>query len=408
MTFVRVHDKQSINRPLRGISLIYLAPVLALIALSAWAFASPVGASPDDDYHLVSTWCADGGGVLCEPGAEGNTRVVASSFRDMLCFAGLPNQSAECQDWGNGSFETARGNFAGEYPPIFYSAMGVFAGADIQSSALVMRLANAALFVALATALTCLLPAARRNTLLWGWLVTLVPLGMFLIPSNNPSGWAITGVGTAFLALLGWFESVGHPRWALGALYLVGVVIAAGARGDAAVFVIGATATVLILTANRTRHWAFSALIPAVGVILALALLLQSGQVGAGLGGLAGAGVSGAEVAATAPGPGLVPPDGSLQAPLSGFSLIAYNLLMLPFLWTGVWGTWELGWFDTDFPAIVPGAAIAAFVVVAFAGAGRLDWRKAIAVSGVLIVLVAMPLYVLSVSGAQVGQAFQP
>ncbi len=105
-----------------------------------------------------------------------------------------------------GRYETDRGNYLGEYPPVYYAVMRLFAGPDLQVSALVMRLVNAVLFVGLATALAALLPAWRRGTLLWGWLVTLVPLGMFIIPSNNPSGWAVTGVGTAFLALLGWFE----------------------------------------------------------------------------------------------------------------------------------------------------------------------------------------------------------
>ena len=43
---------------LRRVPLLALAPVLAFIALLAWAFASPIGAGPDDDYHLVSSWCA--------------------------------------------------------------------------------------------------------------------------------------------------------------------------------------------------------------------------------------------------------------------------------------------------------------------------------------------------------------
>lgn len=406
MTSVRALKAPKSGRTLRGLRVIYLVPVLAYVALSAWAFSSPIGASPDDDYHLVSTWCANGGGVLCEPGADKSTRVVATAFRDMVCFAGLPDQSAKCQNWTAGSFETARGNFAGEYPPIYYATMNVFAGPDIQVSALMMRMVNSVIFVGLATILATVLPAARRTTLLWGWLVTLVPLGMFLIPSNNPSGWAITGVGTAYLALLGWFESSGRRRWALGALYVVGVLIAAGARGDSAVFAVGATVTVLILTATRGRHWASSAILPAVGIALAVILLLQSGQVGAGLGGLAGP---------SGPAPGLpvaasttAPVFGGQQASLSGSSLIAYNVLMLPYLWSGVWGTWKLGWFDTDFPSIVPGAAALVFVVVVFAGVGRLNWRKAIAASGVLGILAILPLYVLSVSGVPVGQAFQP
>jgi Predicted membrane protein (DUF2142) len=383
---------------------IYLAPPLAIIALTAWAFASPIGAGPDDDYHLVSTWCANGGSDQCGPGSEANTRVVPTELFDVSCYAQLDERSAACQDknWAAGDgkpVQTDRGNFVGEYPPVYYATMHLFVGSDIQTSALVMRILNGVLFVGLATALAALLPTTRRRTLLWGWLVTLVPLGMFLIPSNNPSGWAITGVGTAFLALLGWFETQGRRRWALGALYLLGILIAAGARGDAAVYVVGATATVLILTVARTRWWLLSAILPAVGLILAVALLATAGQAGVGA-----AGFSSAESSAVPLPGGAAGGEGSL----SGFALAAYNLLMLPFLWTGVWGTWGLGWLDTSLPAVVPWAAVSVFVVVAFAGLGRLNWRKAIAVSGVLIVLIALPVYVLTVGGDEVGESVQP
>ena len=380
-----------------------LAPVLAFVALAAWALASPVGAGPDDDYHLVSTWCADGGSELCEPGTKSNTRIVASGFEDIFCYTQYADESAACQDsawanWGAATVETKRGNFYGEYPPVYYAAMRVFAGPDVQQSAVVMRLVNAALFVGLATALAVLLPLARRRTLLWGWLITLVPLGMFLIPSNNPSGWAITGVGTAFLALLGWFETTGRRRWALGALYLIGIVMAAGARGDAAVYSIGATVTVLILTVARTRGWALSAILPAVGLVVAVVLLSTAGQAATGVVGFSGDGTSA----------GLPGGAAGTEVPLGGIALVAFNALSLPFLWTGVWGSWALGWLDTSLPDIVPWAATSVFVVVGFAGLGQLTWRKVVSTAGVLGVLIALPLYVLSASGDRVGTNLQP
>jgi len=384
---------------LRRLRVIHFAPLLAFLALAAWAFASPVGAGPDDDYHLVSTWCANGGGADCEPGAEADTRVVTGEFENVVCYAQKSKESAACQDdtWAAGAdtWETDRGNFVGEYPPVYYAAMHLFAGADIQTSALVMRLVNAALFVGLATALAVLLPLSRRRTLLWGWLITLVPLGIFLLPSNNPSGWAITGVGTAFLALLGWFEMTGRRRWALGALYLVGILMASGARGDASVYAAGATVTAVILTAARTRPWAISAILPAVGLIIAVVFFATAGQAGV------------ATVGFTSDS-GSSPHGPDAQIPLSGFALVAYNVLMLPYLWTGVWGTWGLGWFDTLMPAIVPWAATAAFVVVGFAGLGRLTGRKVIALGGVLLVLVLLPVYVLTVGEDRVGEMLQP
>lgn len=388
---------------LRRFRWIYLAPALAFVALAAWAFASPIGAGPDDDYHLASIWCSTGGSELCQSGSDPSLRTVPVGLPGVICYAQHGNESAECQKqvWAHFDDSTVqidRGNFLGEYPPVYYAVMHVFAGADLQVSALVMRLLNAALFVGLATALALLLSASRRRTMLWAWLVTLVPLGMFLIPSNNPSGWAITGVGTAFLALLGWFEAVGRRRWALGALYLLGVLMAAGARGDAAVYIVGASVVVLILTVARSRPWLLAAILPAVGIIIAVVLMASAGQSGVATSGF----TSGDSVDPVAGG------GAGSPASMTGFALAAYNLLMLPFLWTGVWGTWALGWFDTQLPAIVPWAAVAAFVAVAFAGLGQMTWRKAISVSGVLVVLVTLPVYVLTAGNDEVGESLQP
>lgn len=374
-----------------------LAPVLAFVAFGAWALASPVASGPDDDFHLVSVWCALDGSAYCAPGRSEATRVVPQSLIEMTCFVGVAERSAGCQEvvldvWGEVDVETARGNFVREYPAVHYAFMRLFAGEDVEFSVVAMRLVNAALFVGLATALYALLPIHRRQTLLWGWLVTLVPLGMFIIPSNNPSAWAITGVGTAFLALLGWFETAGRRRWALGALYLLAVVIAAGARADAAVYVGGATIVVLILTFMRRRPWLLRAGLAGAGLALAVGLFATARQGAVGMDGFSGGeSVSGADVI--------------IQSPMA---LAAYNLLMLPFLWTGVWGTWALGWFDVQLPAIVPWSAASAFIVVAFAGLGRLDLRKAIAAVGVLLALVVIPVYVLTAGGDQVGTQLQP
>ena len=128
--------------------------------------------------------------------------------------------------------------------------------------------------------------------------------------------------------------------------------------------------------------------------MLSVALFATAGQTGVGTSGFSSGVTSDAG-------------DGG-GAPLAGFALAAYNLLTLPFLWTGVWGTWGLGWFDTSMPAVVPAGAVSAFIVVAFAGIGLLTWRKAVATSGVLLVLIVLPVYVLTVGGDKVGDALQP
>lgn len=380
---------------------IHLAPVLAFLALGAWAFASPIGAAPDDDYHLTSTWCAVGGTAQCEEGSTPTRREVSTPLTTIACYSLVSTKSAECQDavlrdWNRASVDTGRGNFVGEYPPVYYTVMHAFAGADLQLNALVMRIVNAALFVALATALAALLPTRRRPTLLWGWLVTLIPLGAFLIPSNNPSGWAITGVGTVFLAALGWFETTGRRRWALAGLTIAGVLMAAGSRADAAVYVGGALVAATIIAGpwrgvalRSSWRWGW---LPALGILIAIAFFLAAGQAGVAGSGFAGTGGSA--------------PAGTDNP--TGLALLAYNVLMLPLLWTGVWGTSALGWLDTGLPEIVSWAAAAAFIVVGFTGIGRLDRRKAIAAGGVLLVLIALPLWILMRSGNIVGENLQP
>ncbi len=389
---------------IRKLRWIHAAPLLAVLTLTAWAFASPVGASPDDDFHLVSAWCALGGSDACGPGTQESTRWVSVAFDSATCFSQVSTESAACQDdagleLDGAMSETDRGNFQSEYPGVYYATMHMFAGDDLERSALVMRLVNLTLFVGLATSLAVLLPQSRRQTLLWGWLISLVPLGLFLIPSNNPSGWSVTGVGTAFLALLGWFEGTGRRRWALGALYVVGIVMAAGARGDAAIYAAGATIVASVLTVVLRREWLLRAILPLAGLAVIAVLLLTSRQAGVGVHGF-GVGVGG-----TVAVPGIGDAE---SAPTGGIALAAYNLLMLPYLWTGVWGTWALGWFDTMLPAIVPWAAGAAFIVVGFAGFGLLTKRKAVAIAGVVAVLVVLPVYVLTAGGNTVGNQVQP
>src|SRR5690606_32542852 len=110
-------------------------------------------------------------------------------------------------------------------PPVYYAVHGLLAGGDIQLSALLMRLLNVAVFLGITAGLWLLLPLHRRPALAWSWLATMVPLGAFLLASNNPSSWAVIGVGSSWIALLGWFESAGARRIGLGALFALAVLI---------------------------------------------------------------------------------------------------------------------------------------------------------------------------------------
>jgi hypothetical protein len=386
----------------RRASAVALIPVLIFVTLLTWAFASPIGAAPDDDYHLASAWCV--GAIAEETCARSagheDTREISGELTDVACFAGDPHWSAACQDaifdgdMTDDTVTSSRGNFSGLYPPLYYAAMSVFTSGDVQLSALLMRVFTITLFVGILTALYLLLPTERRPTLVIGWVVTTIPLGTFLLASNNPSAWATIGVGTGWLALLGYFETSGRRRIALGGLYAVAVLMAVGSRDDAAVYVGLTTILVLVYAFRRRGGFWWEAAPPfALGVVVpAVVLLSRLGQRDSV--GLPG-GTSTADAAADGP-------------PLSAFGSLANNVMNVPLIWAGTLGEWGLGWLDTAMPAIVTFSAVMAFVMAGFLGIARTGRRKVIMVGAVVLALWLVPVLVLHRAGDLVGETLQP
>jgi len=370
--------------------LVVSALVAAALALGAWAYSSPVGSSPDDDFHLASIWCAAGESDQCEAVARADERAVSMGLIGTPgCFAFNPEASGACTlEWtqrGDLSV-TDRGNFAGTYPPLFYAAMSVFAGEDIQLSVIVMRLVSAGVFLALLAAAFALLPVRRRPMLLWGAAATIVPLGMFVIPSTNPSSWALASAAVTWIALLGWFETRGRRRFGLGALAILAVLIGAGARADAGLFAAIGVGVVVILKAERSRAFWRASLLPLAMIVIAGAFWFTSGQSEAASGGLGS-------------GDGLSLAD-SIVLALS-------NTALVPGLWAGaIWG--PLGWLDTAMPVAVVFLTVLVLGGLVFAGVAKRDLRKRLAVLLVVLALWFIPVYLLVRSEAYVGAQVQP
>jgi len=373
--------------------LLWLAPILAIVALGCWVYASPLGSAPDDDFHLNSTWCANPLRTdLCGQGPTSGERVVPVATLKSPCYAQDSKVSAACLqqylDKGSAPTEvTSRGSFSNNYPPVFYAFMNLFVSHDIAESAVLIRFVNVFLFVGITTALFLLLPTRRRNPLIWGWLVSLVPLGLFIIASNNPSAWAVIGVGSTWLALLGYLETTGKRQVALGAIYAITTLIAC-ARGDSSIYAIAAAGVVVFMTFQRNRAYLVQLILPAAMVVVAVVFFVSSQQSAVASSGLA---------------------NGSTHTgPLDGFGVLAYNLLNVQQLWSGALGGWALGWLDTSMPAIVSVGAFAVYVAIAFLGAGLHEKRKTISLVFLGLVLWLLPTYVLVRGSNVVGQNVQP
>lgn len=375
-------------------SIMMFAPVLVFLSLMAWALASPVASSPDDDFHLVSTWCSSPNSQeYCLPGTDSQSRVVPEGLVKASCFAFKPEVSAGCQKdvdfTATPNTLTSRGNFVGAYPTVFYSTMGIFASNNIEASVVAMRAFTVLLFVALITALYMLLPVRRRPALVWSWVLTTVPLGMFVLASNNPSSWATMGVGFGWIALLGYFdirasrETIAR-KIALGAIFAACALMAAGSRGDGAVYFIVAIAAVSILAFSRSRRFLTEAILPVAAVILCVGLYRFSRP------------VSSVTEAVTPDAAGLI------KATLG-------NILQVPSLWMGVLGReWGLGWLDTSMPSIVWIVGLMCFMGVGFIGLRGLTRRRFTVLIGGTLLLALLPALLLSAAGDSVGENLQP
>lgn len=367
-----------------------------LMSLGAWAFSSPVGASPDDDFHLTSIWCAgNGSSGICEPAEKSSSRLVSDALTQSSCYASDANVSGACQTelglFDNpGSSVTTRGSFEGNYPPVYYATMHLFAGQDIEFSAILMRFANIVLFAAFLFATLLLAPRVLSRTAIGIWALTTVPLGLFILGSNNPSSWAITGIGFGWIALYAFLTAQGRIQIPLGILYLLSVVVAAGARGDAAVYVILSAVLVVFLSFAKDKNYLLKLILPAAMILVGFFFYITSQQSGIATTGL---------------------PFGDSDRPAEArtpISVLFYNIVQLPFLLSGAFGTWNLGWLDTVMPAIVWVISLSLFSGVMFVALGKVSPRRAAALLGIALVIVALPLYVLQAALAHVGEQVQP
>lgn len=362
------------------------APVLALCVLICWSLASPVGSSPDDDFHLPAIWCGLGERPgLCEAVDDSTDRLVPTALVNAPCFAFHPEVDASCwQPDQTGLTKVARANADGLYPPLFYAAMAPFASTNVEGSVVAMRIINSAFAVGLLSAVFFTLPRRIRPALLVSVVATCVPLGLFLFASTNPSSWALLSAAVVWVCVYGSTQTSGRRRTTLLALAVFGGLVGAGARADAAIFaVFGAAVGLFVGWRTHRRQWA-----PAIGVVaiavISAVFYLNAGQSGAAVDGL------------------------SSDAPKLSLSEHVSNFLETPSLWTGALGQANLGWLDTRMPAVVWVLSTAVFAGALFVGLRHVSRRRAIAVAAALAATWIVPFVLFAQSNARVGTMVQP
>lgn len=373
-------------RPRPWLWIAIVAPILAFVSLASWALSSPVGASPDDDFHLASIWCGLGERAgVCEDPGDPVERLVPAAVAGAPCYAHRADESGACWNPGaEGMVRVDRANADGLYPRVYYAVMSSLVGPDVAWSVMAMRLLNCAIAVGLLTATFWALPRRVRPALIVSITATSVPLGLFIVSSNNPSSWAVLSGMVVWITLYGATQTTGRRRVALASLYVLGCVMGAGARADAGAYAVFGTALALILGARRLRSQMIPIAAASVGVAVSIGLYLTAWQ-----------------------GDSLATGMVQGNAPLSPGQLLS-NAQEIPTLWLGALGSWGLGWLDTPLPGIVFVLASSAFFGAFYIGLRGVDRRRAIAIVLAVLALWAVPFVLLYQSNALVGDLVQP
>ena len=362
------------------------------IGLVSWAVMSPVGSSPDDGYHLGSTYCGLGERAgLCE--SSGGAALLLPPQLFDACFL-KDEATPSCQGDNFGvnmtpTFEAPRLNLQTGYsPPVFYAAMSVFASPNLVPSVLAMRIFNALVFVGLLVSLIVLTGDKLRRSLIVGTVATIVPLGMFIIPSTNPSSWAVIAGISTWSAVAGYVSSSpGRKRIALGVIASLLVLMASGARSDAAIYAVVAIIIGTVVAwpgswKSRTLIWPIALLIiPVIFVLTTTAASIGVEGFSDGVKGL------------------------SIQEQIY---LLYRNSRDILTLWTGALGGWGLGWLETVVSGVTSVGSAAVFFALIFHGLGLTGRRKMISIAVTAGLAIAMPMYVLFRTGASVGTWVQP
>lgn len=258
---VQSEDHSSSSTPRRR-TIAYLLGILSILCVGVgWSIASPVGSSPDDDFHLGSIWCPRPVEESCEIAYVDGLKMVevpiAASEESRACYAFLSQVSAGCiVGFSDDDWELSYRYDEGNYPKGYYRFHHFFVGHDVQRSAISMRLVNVVFAVALLGTVGAVAPDRVRRALSVSVVASWFPMGVYFIASNNPTSWAITGIFAFVTGLYASTASRGWRRWLLLVCAAAGALMCLASRYDASfyLFVVGLALLIAVRWSPR-RHW---------------------------------------------------------------------------------------------------------------------------------------------------------
>ena len=229
----------------------FAVAILCLLAcLCCWTISSPVGSSPDEPFHIGNIWCSGSSSSSCSiitKNLDGTEKVAIPYIVD-TCFNSGITKSAVCikgEKPATQELVIDRGLGSSTY----YKIMHTLVSQNGERSVLFIRLTNSVLFLLIFSTLLYLSRSKLRRAVFFAIALTLVPLGLFLISSLNPSSWTITAVSTnwAFIWLALMNSQTKKTRVTSLVLWLFTLFIGIASRKDAAFFLLATNLVVFFL-----------------------------------------------------------------------------------------------------------------------------------------------------------------
>ena len=351
--------------------------VVAVVAASlAWVVASPVGASPDEDYHVGSMWCPppvdETGCQISTKDGEKAVMVPQSLAKEhVTCYAFDHNNSAQCSL--NASDDVLAPTVRwddGNYPWGYYQFAHLFVQHSTNRAVLALRAVNTLLAIGLVGGIIALSDSGLRRAIGVALTAAWLPMGFYFIAGMNPSSWAMTGTFAFAAGLLAATRSAGARRVGLIACAVAGAVLACTSRGDSAFFLFVVTVA-LAFAVPASKRIVPEAILACVASVVGIWVMARTNVAASHLG-------SGNELA-----------EYSLK------HIAWLNVSSLPNYLRGFVGhLLGPGWNDVSYQGTVSYGASVVVVAVALWSLRSLTWRKALSAVTVAGAIMGVPVVI--------------
>jgi hypothetical protein len=307
--------------------------LLLFLALSAWAIATNIGSSPDEDYVLTSIWCGtEGNPPYCrkDPDRANAMILPIMAAEPQLCY--LPGNGVESAACQRAIFdqEISTGFLnRGLYPSQYFDLLRNFVSNDIELSVIKMRLFNSFLFAFLIFLILILSQKSMLDPILT-WLAVAVPFAVFTITSINTSSWAVISASslslTAILAINSYQDTKSFVRFLPLVFFLILLGYSSRFETKYSLFLIVATAIMAKFETKRYKPTKYIVRLIPIGIFLTLlTFYIQKKQVLDLLG---------------------LFKEVNSERLRNASHLFVNNVVELPYFFAGFFGGWGLGSFD--------------------------------------------------------------